>query len=60
MRIPAPERPGRDFALLFIDIARFKMINDTYGHTVGDQFLIEIGNVSNPVCEQRIRGAAFR
>ena len=37
------KRAGRDFALLFIDFDRFKMINDTYGHTKGDQFLIQMG-----------------
>ncbi len=40
--IALAKRKGEHIALLFIDLDRFKIINDTLGHDIGDEVLVEV------------------
>jgi diguanylate cyclase (GGDEF)-like protein/PAS domain S-box-containing protein len=60
----ASERNQRCGALIFIDLDHFKMLNDTRGHTIGDQLLVEIaqrlqGNVRQGDTVARLGGDEF-
>lgn len=54
----------RRFAVLFMDLDRFKDVNDSLGHSIGDEFLSHIGHViedevSNEGIACRIGGDEF-
>jgi diguanylate cyclase (GGDEF)-like protein/PAS domain S-box-containing protein len=41
--IAQARRRGRGAGVLFVDLDRFKLVNDTHGHHVGDQLLAQVG-----------------
>lgn len=51
-------RYGHPLALLLLDIDKFKMYNDTYGHLEGDKVLVRIGQIIQSCL--RTMDSAFR
>ena len=43
--IARSQRFGQPFSLIMLDIDHFKLVNDTYGHQVGDKVLIAVSSV---------------
>jgi diguanylate cyclase (GGDEF)-like protein len=55
-RIEEAERTGVEFSLCIVDVDDFKRINDTYGHQVGDDVLVALGEILGSARD----GEAFR
>ena len=63
-RISESRRQSFPISLIVLDVDNFKTINDTYGHTTGDEVLIEIGRILQSQCREsdlcaRIGGEEF-
>src|ERR1700738_3555021 len=52
------QRYNYEFSLVFIDLDRFKQVNDTHGHLIGSRLLAEIGTSLKTHC--RLIDFAFR
>ncbi len=62
--IEQSQRNKTQFAICFIDLDKFKLINDTLGHDVGDELLVEVADILKQTIRQvdtvaRIGGDEF-
>jgi diguanylate cyclase (GGDEF)-like protein/PAS domain S-box-containing protein len=52
-RLLSGDRRGRPAAVALFDLDGFKDVNDTLGHSTGDELLVEVGQRLNAVAETR-------
>lgn len=46
------KKPSLDLTFFILDVDFFKSVNDLYGHTAGDQLLIQLSNLLTQICRE--------
>jgi GGDEF domain-containing protein len=58
--VAAAERDKEELAVIFLDLDHFKRVNDSLGHSVGDELLCEVARRLDSVVRRRYPGPPGR